>query len=57
MSPEANAVVTDRYEAPAALPLEGGYPTDWFSLIRWYGPTQAFFDRKYKPGDFVKVDG
>ncbi|MBX9922438.1 MAG: DUF1254 domain-containing protein [Mycolicibacterium frederiksbergense] len=27
----------------------------WFSLIRWYGPTQEFFDRKYKPGDFVKV--
>ncbi|MEV6278856.1 DUF1254 domain-containing protein [Nocardia sp. NPDC051832] len=26
----------------------------WFSLIRWYGPTQEFFDRKYKPGDFVK---
>lgn len=27
----------------------------WFSLIRWYGPTQEFFDRKYKPGDFIKV--
>ena len=27
----------------------------WFSLIRWYGPTQEFFDRKYKPGDFVKI--
>lgn len=27
----------------------------WFSLIRWYGPTQEFFDHKYKPGDFVKV--
>lgn len=27
----------------------------WFSLIRWYGPTQEFFDRKYKPGDFAKV--
>jgi hypothetical protein len=27
----------------------------WFSLIRWYGPKQEFFDRKYKPGDFVKV--
>ncbi|RDH74223.1 DUF1254 domain-containing protein [Mycolicibacterium moriokaense] len=26
----------------------------WFSLIRWYGPTKEFFDRKYKPGDFVK---
>jgi len=27
----------------------------YFSIIRWYGPAQAFFDRKYKPGDFVKV--
>ncbi|WP_433891186.1 DUF1254 domain-containing protein [Streptomyces sp. CA-111067] len=26
----------------------------WFALIRWYGPDQAFFDRQYKPGDFVK---
>jgi hypothetical protein len=25
----------------------------WFSLIRWYGPTEAFFDREYRPGDFV----
>ena len=57
MSPEANAVVTDRYEALAALPLAGGYPTGWFSLYRLYGPTQAFFDREDKPGDFVKVDG
>jgi hypothetical protein len=29
----------------------------WFALIRWYGPQQAFFDRRYKPGDFVKTDG
>ncbi|OIV39003.1 hypothetical protein BIV57_02540 [Mangrovactinospora gilvigrisea] len=27
----------------------------WFALIRWYGPQQAFFDRKYKPGDFVRT--
>jgi hypothetical protein len=27
----------------------------WFALLRWYGPTQDFFDRKYKPGDFEKV--
>ncbi|MDR4493999.1 MAG: DUF1254 domain-containing protein [Nitrospirales bacterium] len=27
----------------------------WFALFRFYGPTQAFFDRKYKPGDFVKI--
>jgi hypothetical protein len=28
----------------------------WFSLIRWYGPTQDFFDRRYKPGDFVRLE-
>ena len=28
----------------------------WFSLWRFYGPEKAFFDRKYKPGDFVKVE-
>lgn len=28
----------------------------WFGMIRWYGPEQAFFDRAYKPGDFVKVE-
>lgn len=27
----------------------------WFSLIRWYGPEQAFFARQYKPGDFTKI--
>ncbi|QGJ68625.1 CDP-4-dehydro-6-deoxy-D-glucose 3-dehydratase [Planctomycetales bacterium 10988] len=27
----------------------------WFSIIRWYGPTQAFFDRQYKPGDFIRI--
>jgi hypothetical protein len=27
----------------------------WFALIRWYGPEQAFFDRRYKPGDFIKT--
>ncbi len=27
----------------------------WFSLFRFYGPTQDFFDRKYKVGDFEKV--
>ncbi|MGN7701579.1 DUF1254 domain-containing protein [Cellulosimicrobium sp. 22601] len=29
----------------------------WFSLFRLYGPTQPFFDREYKPGDFVHVEG
>ena len=28
----------------------------WFSLYRFYGPTQAFFDDEYRPGDFVKID-
>lgn len=27
----------------------------WFAIIRWYGPEQAFFERQYKPGDFIKV--
>jgi hypothetical protein len=27
----------------------------WFSLIRWYGSQHEFFDHKYRPGDFVKV--
>jgi hypothetical protein len=27
----------------------------WFAIIRWYGPKQEFFDRRYKPGDFVKT--
>ncbi len=27
----------------------------WFSLYRFYGPDQAFFDRTYKPGDFELV--
>lgn len=27
----------------------------WFALIRWYAPEQAFFDRDYKPGDFIKA--
>lgn len=28
----------------------------WFSLIRLYGPDQAFFERKFKPGDFTKIN-
>ncbi|MBY8855427.1 DUF1214 domain-containing protein [Nocardia sp. CA2R105] len=27
----------------------------WFSLFRFYGPKQEFFDRTYKPGDFTKT--
>jgi hypothetical protein len=28
----------------------------WFALLRFYGPTQAFFDRSWKPGDIEVVD-
>jgi hypothetical protein len=28
----------------------------WFSLIRLYAPKASFFDRTWKPGDFVKVE-
>lgn len=28
----------------------------WFSLFRFYGPTEVFFDRGYKTGGFVRVD-
>lgn len=28
----------------------------WFSLIRLYGPDKPFFERKFKPGDFIKVN-
>lgn len=27
----------------------------WFALFRFYGPAEEFFDRKYKPGDFRKI--
>lgn len=27
----------------------------WFGVFRLYGPDQGFFDRKFKPGDFVKM--
>ena len=29
--------------------------TGWFGLLRWYGPKQELFDRRYKPGDFTKL--
>jgi len=28
----------------------------WFTLLRLYSPTQAFFDQTWKPGDFQKID-
>ena len=28
----------------------------WFVLFRFYGPTQAFFDKSWKPGDIEVVD-
>jgi hypothetical protein len=27
----------------------------WFAIIRFYGPEEAFFDRRYKPGDFTRI--
>jgi hypothetical protein len=27
----------------------------WFSLFRFYGPKQEFFDQAYRPGNFVRV--
>lgn len=27
----------------------------WFAIIRFYGPGEAFFERRYKPGDFIKT--
>lgn len=27
----------------------------WFAIFRFYGPKQEFFDRQYKPGDFIKM--
>jgi hypothetical protein len=28
----------------------------WFTLLRFYGPTQAFFDQTWKPGDIEVTD-
>ena len=28
----------------------------WFSLLRFYGLEQPFFDKSWKPGDFEKFD-
>ncbi len=28
----------------------------WFAYFRWYGPTEAFFDKSWKLDDFVRVD-
>jgi hypothetical protein len=27
----------------------------WFAALRLYGPTQAFFDRAWTPGDITKT--
>ena len=58
----------DRYQDLASLPFAGGYPTDetartledelfFQRAVQVYGPEQAFFDRRYKPGDFIKTAG
>ena len=28
----------------------------WFTLLRLYSPTEAFFDKTWRPGDFEKLD-
>ncbi len=28
----------------------------WFAYFRWYGPTQAFFDKSWKLEDVVRVN-
>lgn len=28
----------------------------WFGIFRFYAPTQAYFDREYKVGDFHRID-
>jgi hypothetical protein len=42
-----------------------GYEANWvktnpgkgfFVYLRWYGPTEAFFDKSWKPGDLEKVN-
>lgn len=27
----------------------------WLALVRWYGPERAFFERRYRPGNFVRI--
>ncbi len=27
----------------------------WFTLLRLYSPTEAFFDKTWRPGDFEKL--
>ena len=28
----------------------------WFSLLRLYGPLEAWFDQTWRPGDFEPID-
>ena len=28
----------------------------WFTLFRFYGPLEPFFDKTWKPGDIIKQD-
>ncbi len=29
----------------------------WFSILRLYGPLEAWFDQTWRPGDFERIDG
>jgi hypothetical protein len=39
-------------EAPASNWLRTVPGTGWFTLLRLYSPTEAFFDQSWRPGDF-----
>jgi len=30
-------------------------PTGWFPYLRFYSPTEAFFDKTWKPEDIVEL--
>ncbi|MET9211961.1 MULTISPECIES: DUF1254 domain-containing protein [unclassified Nocardia] len=48
--------VGPRRPAQAKNWLESVPGRGWFGLLRWYGPKQEFFERRYKPGDFVRIE-
>jgi len=29
----------------------------WFSILRLYGPLDAWFDQTWRPGEFERIDG
>jgi hypothetical protein len=47
-------------ELPAGAPETNWLRTvsgkGWFTLLRLYSPTEAFFDQTWRPGDFEKIE-